>query len=42
MEDNKEIILSLDVSTACIGICVLLNDGSEYGKIIELKHINPK
>lgn len=42
MEDNKEIILSLDVSTACIGICVLLNDGSEYGKIIELTHINPK
>lgn len=42
MEENKEIILSLDVSTACIGICLLLNDGSDYGKIIELTHINPK
>ena len=42
MEENKEIILSLDVSTDCIGICLLLNDGSDYGKIIELTHINPK
>ena len=42
MEENKEIILSLDVSTICIGICLLLNDGSDYGKIIELTHINPK
>lgn len=42
MEENKEIILGLDVSTTCIGICLLLNDGSEYGKIIELTHINPK
>ena len=42
MEENKEIILSLDVSTTCIGICLLLNDGSDYGKIIELTHINPK
>ena len=42
MEENKEIILSLDVSTACIGICLLLDDGSDYGKIIELTHINPK
>ena len=36
MEENKEIILGLDVSTTCIGICLLLNDGSEYGKIIEI------
>ena len=42
MEENKEIILSLDVSTTCIGIRLLLNDGSDYGKIIELTHINPK
>ena len=42
MEENKENILSLDVSTTCIGICLLLNDGSDYGKIIELTHINPK
>ena len=42
MEENKEIILILYVSTTCIGICLLLNDGSDYGKIIELTHINPK
>lgn len=47
MEDIKEgadkkIVLGLDVSTACIGVCVLLDDGSDYGKIIELTHINPK
>jgi hypothetical protein len=43
MEENKkDIILGLDVSTACIGCCLLLNDGSEFGKIIELTHIVPK
>jgi len=46
MKDNKvnsnNIILGLDVSTQCIGVCLLEDDGSEYGKIIELTHINPK
>lgn len=43
MEENKkEIILGLDVSTACIGCCLLLNDGSKNGKIIELTHVVPK
>lgn len=40
--ENKEIIMSLDVSTKTIGICILLNDGSPFGQIIELTHINPK
>jgi len=40
--EKKEIIFSADVSTQCIGICILWNDGSEYGKLIELTHINPK
>ena len=40
--DNKDIILGLDVSTACIGCCLLIDDGSEFGKIIELTHIVPK
>ena len=35
-------LLGLDISTTCIGFCLLENDGSEYGKIIELTHINPK
>lgn len=39
---NKEIILGLDISTKCIGVCVFENDGSENGKIIELTHITPK
>jgi len=43
MENNKNnIILGLDLSTQCIGFCLLEDDGSEYGKIIELTHINPK
>jgi hypothetical protein len=40
--NNSKISLGLDVSTQCIGVCLLLDDGSDYGKIIELTHINPK
>ena len=39
---ENEIILGLDVSTTTIGICLMLNDGSEHGKIIELTHVSPK
>lgn len=39
---NQNIILGLDISTKTIGICLLLDDGSQYGKIIELTHINPR
>lgn len=39
---KNDIILALDISTATIGICLLLDDGSKYGKIIELTHICPK
>lgn len=42
MENKNKIILGLDVSTVCIGVCLLEDDGSEYGKILELTHINPK
>lgn len=42
MDNKNEIILGLDISTQCIGFCLLENDGSEYGKIIELTHISPK
>lgn len=41
-EEKKEIILGLDISTKTIGCCLLLNDGSKYGKIIELTHVSPK
>lgn len=41
-ENGNRILLGLDVSTACIGVCLLEDDGSDYGKIIELTHISPK
>ena len=41
-KEGKEIYLGLDVSTACIGISIIIDDGSDYGKIIELTHISPK
>lgn len=41
-EEKKDIILGLDISTKTIGCCLLLNDDSKYGKIIELTHVSPK
>ena len=41
-KEGKEVYLSLDVSTACIGISIIIDDGSDYGKIVELNHISPK
>ncbi len=42
MDKNNNLYLGLDISTKTIGFCLLENDGSDYGKIIELTHINPK
>lgn len=42
MKDNKKVYLGCDISTQTIGFCLLIDDGSEYGKIIELTHISPK
>jgi hypothetical protein len=41
-KNGNSVILALDVSTACIGFCLLIDDNSEYGKIAELTHISPK
>jgi len=41
-KEGKEVYLGLDISTACIGISIIIDDGSDYGKIVELTHINPK
>lgn len=41
-EVKNRIILGLDVSTSTIGVAVVLDDGSEHGKIIELTHVAPK
>ena len=43
MDSNgKQIILACDISTKTIGITLLIDDGSDYGKIIEMTHISPK
>ena len=44
MEEKREnkIIMGVDVSTKCIGVTLLLDDGSEYGKVIEVTHVRPK
>lgn len=42
MKNNNKILLGLDVSTQTIGICLLEDNDTEYGKILELTHINPK
>lgn len=40
---NNEIIMGLDISTTCIGVCLMTYDKSNsYGKIIELTHVSPK
>ena len=41
-QEGKQVWMALDVSTACIGITILVDDGSEYGKIAEMTHISPK
>ena len=34
--------MGLDISTTCIGVCILEDDGSEFGKVLELTHVSPK
>lgn len=41
-KNGNKIAMGLDVSTTTIGVCIILEDGSDYGKIIELTHISPK
>jgi hypothetical protein len=42
--NKKDLIMGLDISTTCIGICLMEYDESTapYGKILELTHVNPK
>lgn len=43
MENGKNrIVLGLDISTTCIGYCVMVDDGSEHGRILTLGHVAPK
>ena len=41
-KNGNKIAMGLDMSTQTIGVCILIDDGSDYGKIVELTHINPK
>ena len=41
-QEKNRIIMGVDVSTKCIGVTLLLDDGSEYGKVIEVTHVRPK
>jgi hypothetical protein len=41
-KNGNKVLLGLDVSTACIGFCLLIDDGSKFGKVAELTHISPK
>lgn len=41
-KNGNKVLMGLDVSTQTIGVCILIDDGSEYGKVAELTHINPK
>lgn len=34
--------MGLDVSTATIGITIMIDDGTPYGHIVELTHVSPK
>jgi hypothetical protein len=40
--EGHTVWMALDVSTACIGITILVDDGSQYGRIAEMTHISPK
>ena len=41
-KNGERVLLGLDVSTACIGCAVIVDDGSEFGKVVELTHVSPK
>ena len=41
-KNGNKVGLGLDVSTQTIGVSLIIDDGSEYGKIFELTHIKPK
>lgn len=42
LRKNPRVILGLDVSTACIGASIIIDDGSEKPKIAKITHYSPK
>ena len=41
-EKDKRIILGLDVSTKCIGVSIIIDEGKEKPTIVQITHITPK
>ena len=35
-------VLSLDISTACIGISLICDNGGDVPEILEITHVSPK
>ena len=42
LKEHPRVILGLDVSTACIGASIVMDDGSEIPKIAKITHFTPK
>ena len=44
MENNvyPRVVLGLDISTACIGASIVLDDGKNTPKVLKITHISPK
>lgn len=40
--DKEKMILGLDISTSCIGVTLLLTNGIDEPKIIQMTHVSPK
>lgn len=40
--NNPRIILGLDVSTACIGVSIVMDNGADIPEILTITHISPK
>lgn len=42
--ENKvhRVILGLDISTSCIGVAIIIDDGSDLPKIVKMTHVTPK
>lgn len=41
-KNEFEIILGLDISTRCIGVCLYLHKQNDMGEVISMTHIEPK
>lgn len=42
LDTKKDIILGLDISTSCIGVSIVYDDGKEKPEILKITHVVPK